>query len=65
MAATKSSSRTKAKTAQSPAEDGFGRLQPQDLEFERAVLAALILERDAYSIVGEILKPETFYDPRH
>ena len=40
----------------------MGRLQPQALEFEEAVLGALMLEKDAYSIVSEILKPECFYD---
>ena len=29
------------------------------------MLGALLLEKDAYSQVSEILKPETFYDPRH
>jgi len=48
-----------------PTQDTFGRLQPQELDFERVVLGALLLEKDAYSQVSEILKPETFYDPRH
>lgn len=42
-----------------------GRLQPQAREFEEAVLGALMLEKDAYSIVSEILKPESFYDKAH
>lgn len=40
----------------------FGKLQPQDLQIEEAVLGALMLEKDAYSIVSDILKPESFYD---
>lgn len=56
-------STNRAKTAQ--VQDQFGRLQPQDLEFKKVVLGALLLEKDAYSIVSEILKPESFYDPRH
>ncbi len=43
----------------------MGRLQPQALELEEAVLGALMLEKDAYSIVSEILKPECFYDKAH
>ncbi|MDR0538087.1 MAG: replicative DNA helicase [Tannerellaceae bacterium] len=43
----------------------IGKLQPQALELEEAVLGALMLEKDAYSIVSEILKPECFYDPKH
>ena len=38
----------------------MGRLQPQARELEEAVLGALMLEKDAYSIVSEILKPECF-----
>lgn len=40
----------------------MGRLQPQARELEEAVLGALMLEKDAYSIVSEILKPECFYE---
>ena len=43
----------------------FGKLQPQDLQVEEAVLGALMLERDAYSEVSDILKPESFYDAHH
>ncbi|HBT84387.1 MAG: replicative DNA helicase [Fermentimonas sp.] len=43
----------------------IGKLPPQARELEEAVLGALMLEKDAYSIVGEILKPESFYDPTH
>ena len=35
----------------------MGRLKPQARELEEAVLGALMLEKDAYSIVSEILKP--------
>lgn len=40
----------------------FGKLQPQDLQIEEAVLGALMLEKDAYSVISDILKPESFYD---
>jgi replicative DNA helicase len=42
-----------------------GKLQPQALELEKVVLGALMLEKDAYSEISEILKPECFYDKRH
>jgi len=42
-----------------------GRLQPQALELEEAVLGALMLEKDAYSVISEILRPESFYDKGH
>ena len=43
----------------------MGRLQPQARELEEAVLGALMLEKDAYSIISEILKPECFYEKAH
>lgn len=43
----------------------YGRLQPQALELEEAVIGALMIEKDAYSQVSEILRPESFYEHRH
>lgn len=43
----------------------YGHLQPQALELERAVLGALMIESDAYSRVGELLRPESFYEIRN
>ncbi len=43
----------------------MGRLQPQARELEEAVLGALMLEKDAYSKVSEIIKPECFYEKAH
>lgn len=43
----------------------FGKLQPQDLKIEEAVLGALMLEKEAYTNVSDILKPESFYDTTH
>lgn len=43
----------------------FGKLQPQAPELEDAVLGALMLEKDAYSIISDILKPECFYENKH
>ena len=40
----------------------LGKKQPQDTEVEEAVLGALMLEKDAYSVVCDILKPECFYE---
>lgn len=48
-----------------PQEDAYGHQQPQNIEMEQAVIGALMIEQDAYSQVGEILKPESFYDHRH
>ncbi len=43
----------------------IGKLPPQAPELEEAVLGALMLEKDAYSVVSDILKPESFYNPVH
>ncbi|MDE6177425.1 MAG: replicative DNA helicase, partial [Paramuribaculum sp.] len=43
--------------------DLLGKVQPQDRELEEAVLGALMLEKDAYTNVCDILKPESFYSP--
>lgn len=48
-----------------PQEDAYGHVQPQAIEFEEAVLGALMIEKDAYSLISEILRPESFYDYRH
>ncbi len=43
----------------------FGKLPPQAPEIEEAVIGALMLEKDAYSIVSELLRPESFYKQEH
>lgn len=47
-----------------PLYDGGGRVQPHDKDLEEAVIGALMLEKDAYSTVCDILKPESFYEPQ-
>ena len=43
----------------------YGRLQPQAVDLEEAVLGALMIEKDAFSQVSEILRPESFYEHRN
>ncbi|MFC4210820.1 replicative DNA helicase [Pedobacter lithocola] len=43
----------------------MGKLPPQALDLEEAVLGALMLEKDALSAVIDILKPEVFYQESH
>jgi replicative DNA helicase len=59
----KKNSRRLRKTT--PINDAYGHLQPQALEIERAVLGALMVDKDAYSMVCEILHPESFYEHRN
>ncbi len=59
----------KKRTVRKPAatqEENFAQhLQPQALELEAAVLGSVMVEHDALSEIGDILSPESFYDPRH
>ncbi len=48
-----------------PVDNTYGHLQPQALEIEKAVLGALLIDKDAYSVVCEMLYPESFYEPRN
>lgn len=58
--------RTPAKrTVQVRQMDDYGHLQPQAVDLERAVLGALMIESDAYLRVGEMLKPDSFYEIRN
>ena len=43
----------------------LGKLPPQALDLEEAVLGGLMLEKDALSAVIDILKPEVFYKDSH
>ncbi len=43
----------------------YGHLQPQATDIERAVLGALMIDKDAFSVVSEIIRSETFYEPRN
>ena len=43
----------------------FGKVQPQALPLEEAVLGALMLDKDALTIVIDIVRPESFYMDAH
>lgn len=51
--------------AQLPLDFAYGHVQPQAPEVEKAVLGALMIDREAYMEVCELLHVESFYDPRH
>lgn len=46
-------------------QDPTGKLPPRDTELEEVVLGALMLEKDAYMNVCDILTPDSFYDPKN
>lgn len=43
----------------------YGRVMPQALELEEAVLGAILVDRDGLPSVIEILRPESFYNDVH
>jgi len=44
---------------------GLGKLPPQAIELEEAVLGALMLEKEALTAVVDMLQPESFYKEAH
>lgn len=43
----------------------YGKVPPQAKDLEEAVLGAIMLEKSAFDVVAEILKPECFYIDAH
>lgn len=43
----------------------YGKIPPQARELEEAVLGAILLDRDSFMYVSNILKPESFYVDAH
>lgn len=48
-----------------PVDYSFGHVMPQATEMEKAVLGALMIDKDAYLEVCDRLRPESFYEPRN
>jgi replicative DNA helicase len=57
--------RNKRKTAPEFNAMAYGKVPPQSRELEEAVLGAVMLERAAFDIVINVLKPECFYVESH
>ena len=53
------------RSQQQPVDPTYGHIQPQAPEVEKAVLGALMIDKDAYVEVCDLLKPESFYEPRN
>ncbi len=56
---------SRKKTVDDKALAPLGRVVPQALDVERALLGALLIEKDAIAKVVDLISPEIFYDPRH
>lgn len=50
---------------QQPLDLSYGHVMPQAPEIEKAVLGALMIDKDAYLEVCNLLRPESFYEPRN
>lgn len=48
-----------------PSDSLYGKLPPQALDAEKAVLSAIMLDKDAFLMVASILSSEMFYDERN
>ncbi|MDR2130752.1 MAG: replicative DNA helicase [Odoribacteraceae bacterium] len=48
-----------------PLQSEHGKIPPQALDLEEAVLGSLMLEKDAFIMVSDLLKPECFYKEAH
>jgi replicative DNA helicase len=57
--------RRRKDTENLPTDFTFGHVMPQATEMEKAVLGALMIDKDAYLEVCELLRPESFYEPRN
>lgn len=57
--------RNNNRRAQQPLDLSYGHVMPQAPEIEKAVLGALMIDKDAYLEVCNLLRPESFYEPRN
>ena len=58
---TKNNKRTPATTIIKVGANDMGKLPPQAQELEDSVLGALMIEKEAYGMVADLLRPEVFY----
>ena len=65
MADQKRNTRTSRTATKARPVDEYGHLQPQAIEIEEAVLGALMIEKDAYSVVSEIDRKSTRLNSSH
>ncbi len=61
----KTFTRKRTKPSYSPAPLEHGKLPPQAIDLEEAVLGALMLEKDAVNAAIDILSPKSFYKETH
>jgi replicative DNA helicase len=59
------SSINRKKTSIGSLAPGVGKLPPQAIELEQAILGAMMLDKNAINDTMDILTPASFYDPKH
>lgn len=59
------SDKSRSKNTSKAFDSSYGHKQPQAVDIEKVVLGALMIDKDAFSMISETLRPETFYEPRH
>ena len=62
---TKSNKKKTSPTIVKVGANEIGKLPPQALELEESVLGALMIEKEAYGMVADLLRPESFYADKH
>ena len=63
--ATANNNRKPHNTIAKVAANEMGKLPPQALELEESVLGALMIEKDAFATIADLLRPESFYSDRN
>jgi replicative DNA helicase len=54
-----------SKKQRRPVNSEMGRMPPQDVSIESAILGAVLLESEAIDLVINTITPNAFYDPKH
>ncbi|SFO74455.1 replicative DNA helicase [Prevotella sp. tf2-5] len=57
--------RKQGRSGQQPLDFSLAHVMPQAPDMEKAVLGALMIDKDAYLEVCDLLRPESFYEPRN
>ncbi|MBQ0072845.1 MAG: replicative DNA helicase [Prevotella sp.] len=60
-----SNNNTRRRSTAQQTDMSLGKVPPQATDIEKVVLGALMIDSDAFSVVSELLHPETFYEKRH
>ena len=65
MAVTNNKRKTTQPTIIKVGANDLGKLPPQALELEESVIGAMMIEKDAFNTVADLLRPDSFYADKH